>query len=98
MLSNERAQAGEILNIAFTWRTDVAGQEDIVQYLHFVSSPRRGERGLRPTIDRLWYSGLADSLGILPAERPDNSVSLYRARDQERNLDARVRLGVQGTP
>ena len=40
----ERAQAGEILKIAFTWRTDVAGQEDIVQYLHLghVSPPRDG--------------------------------------------------------
>ena len=40
----ERVQAGEILKIAFTWRTDVAGQEDIVQYLHLghVSPPREG--------------------------------------------------------
>ena len=28
----QTAQAGEILKIAFTWRTDVAGQEDIVQF------------------------------------------------------------------
>ena len=91
------AQAGDSLRLTFTWRSDVAGQEDIVQFLHL----RHAESGQWFVYDqqplgarlptRLWYSGLADSetwQAPLPAELAPGQYAvftgLYRARDQVR--------------
>ena len=62
----KRARAGETLRLPFAWRSDTNGEEDRVQFLHFVHE----ESGIQwghdqqplgarlPT--RLWYRGLAD--------------------------------------
>ena len=93
----ESARAGETLSIAFTWRSDVQGSEDHVQFLH-LGHVESGEwwvydqqpLGARlPT--RLWYSGLADSETWqvpLPADlapgRYEVLTGLYRVSDKER--------------
>ena len=93
----ERAQAGETLSIPFTWRSDVDGQEDHVQFLHFgnVESGDWWVYDQLPLGDRLptrlWYKGLADSevwQAPLPADlapgRYEVFTGLYRTRDLER--------------
>ena len=93
----DRARPGETLEITFTWRSDVNGREDQVQFLH-LGHEESGEwwvydqqpLGARlPT--RLWYSGLADSevwqvplpAGLAPG-RYHVFTGLYRLSDQER--------------
>lgn len=93
----ERAQAGEILPILFSWRSDEAGRENLTQFLHFVheesgawwgfDQPPLGAR--LPT--RLWYSGLADSetwQAPLPEDLEPGQYAvytgLYRAVDLRR--------------
>ena len=88
---------GEILSIAFSWRSAINGEEDLVQFLHFgheesgewwvYDQPPLGAR--LPT--RLWYSGLADSeiwQVPVPADiepgRYKVFTGLYRASDKER--------------
>ena len=92
-----QARSGETLSISFHWSSDVAGQEDFMQFLHlgreetdawFVYDQQPlGQR--LPT--RLWYSGLADSETWrlpLPADLALGQyrvfTGIYRARDQER--------------
>ncbi len=93
----ERARRGETMTIPFAWRSDVAADEDHIQFLH-VGHAESGEwwiydqqpLGARlPT--RLWYSGLHDSEAWqvpLPADivpgRYDIFTGLYRVRDQQR--------------
>ena len=93
----ESARAGETLSIAFTWRSDVQGSEDHVQFLH-LGHVESGEwwvydqqpLGARlPT--RLWYSGLADSEtwqvplpDDLAPGRYEVLTGLYRVSDKER--------------
>ena len=73
----DRAQPGETLAVAFSWRSAAAGTDDYSQFLHFVygSPPGEGaesvETGhwwgydqspLGPRLPtRLWYAALADS-------------------------------------
>lgn len=93
----ERARAGEILSIAFTWRSEAAGQEDYIQFLHFARADdgdlwNHDQHPLgRRLPTRLWYSGLADSETwrvTLPTELEPGQYNiftgLYRARDGER--------------
>ena len=93
----EHAQAGETLRMSFTWRSDVDGQEDHVQFLHFgnVESGDWWVYDQLPLGDRLptrlWYKGLADSevwQAPLPADlapgRYEVFTGLYRTRDLER--------------
>ena len=93
----EHAQAGETLRMSFTWRSDVDGQEDHVQFLHFgnVESGDWWVYDQLPLGDRLptrlWYKGLADSevwQVPLPADlapgRYEVFTGLYRTRDLER--------------
>ena len=93
----EHAQAGETLHMSFTWRSDVDGQEDHVQFLHFgnVESGDWWVYDQLPLGDRLptrlWYKGLADSevwQVPLPADlapgRYEVFTGLYRTRDLER--------------
>ena len=59
--------AGDTVNIRFVWRSNVAGDEDLAQFLHFAQAESgtwwgydQQPLGARlPT--RLWYAGLADS-------------------------------------
>ncbi len=101
----ESARAGETLTIPFTWRSDVDGGEDHVQFLHLgheesgewwvYDQQPLGER--LPT--RLWYKGLADS-ETWQVPLPQDLVpgqyivftGLYRTRDQER-VPARDTVG-----
>jgi hypothetical protein len=93
----ERAGAGAIMPIDFTWRSVVDGEEDHAQFLHL----RHAESGewwvydqlpLGPRLPtRLWYAGLSDSetwQAPLPADlapgRYSISTGLYRSRDRER--------------
>ena len=93
----DHAKAGETLNILFTWRSDVDGSEDFVQFLHFGHEDsdfwwgydQRPLGARLPT--RLWYSGLADSevwQVPFPADLAPGRYAvytgLYRLRDQER--------------
>ena len=93
----ERVRAGETLTIPFTWRSDVAGGEDHVQFLHFGHEESSewwvyDQLPLGPRLPtRLWYSGLADSETWqvpLPADlapgRYNVFTGLYRSRDLER--------------
>ena len=93
----ERAQPGETLTIPFTWRSDVAGDEDHVQFLHFGHEESgawwvHDQQPLGPRLPtRLWYNGLADSeiwQVPLPADLAPGRYAiytgLYRARDLER--------------
>ena len=96
--SPARALPGETLPVAFSWRSESAGGEDLTQFLHFAREEAGGAQwgydqpplGQRlPT--RLWYSGLAESETWqvpLPADlapgRYAVSTGLYRARDLKR--------------
>ena len=93
----ERAQAGETLSIPLAWQSDVSGQEDHVQFLHFgnVESGDWWVYDQLPLGDRLptrlWFSGLADVEVLeapLPADlapgRYEVFTGLYRSRDLER--------------
>ncbi len=97
----ERARAGETLDIAFTWRSDVAGADDYVQFLHFVHEEDGAFWGfdqepLGPRMPtRLWYAGMGDSETWqlpLPADLEPGEYAvftgLYRLRDMQR-LQAR---------
>lgn len=93
----ERAGAGRILSINFSWRSQDAASEDFQQFLHLFHE-ESGEYwvhdqqplGARlPT--HLWYAGLADSETWqvpLPADlgrgRYHMFTGLYRMRDLER--------------
>ncbi len=93
----DRVQAGAILSINFTWRSNVEGSEDHAQFLHL----RHAESGEWQVFDqmplgprlptRLWYAGLSDSEPwqvSLPADLSPGpysvSTGLYRSRDRER--------------
>ncbi len=93
----DRVIAGDPLPIAFAWRANQEGDEDLIQFLHLGHSetgqwwvydqPPLGSR--LPT--RLWYPGLADSETWqvpIPADlapgRYAAFTGLYRASDQER--------------
>ena len=93
----EHARAGETLIIPFSWRSDVPGQEDHVQFLHFGHEESStwwvyDQQPLGPRLPtHLWYSGLADSeiwQVPLPADlapgRYTIFTGLYRTRDSER--------------
>ena len=93
----QSASAGTAFAISFAWRANVAGGEDLVQFLHF-GHQASGEwwvydqqpLGARlPT--RLWYKGLADSEQWdvpLPADlapgRYEVFTGLYRHSDRQR--------------
>ena len=93
----ERGRPGETLTIPFTWRSEVAGDEDHVQFLH-LGHVESGEWWIydqhplgRRLPTRLWYSGLEDSETWqvpIPADlapgRYNIFTGLYRARDNER--------------
>ena len=93
----ERARPGETLTIPVFWRSEMPGQEDHVQFLHF-GHAESGEwwiydqHPLGPRLPtRLWYQGLADSevwQVPLPADlapgRYTIFTGLYRTRDSER--------------
>lgn len=93
----ESARAGEELPIAFGWRSETEGREDLAQFLHLghvesgewwvFDQPPLGAR--LPT--RLWYSGMVDTetwSAPLPADlAPGNYAvytGLYRHSDRER--------------
>ncbi len=92
-----QAQAGETLPLRFAWRSDAAGMEDHIQFLH-LGHEDTGEwfvydqEPLGPRLPtRLWYQGLADSatwLVPLPADLAPGRYSLftglYRVEDRER--------------
>ena len=91
------AEAGETLSIPFSWRADEEGQEDYVQFLHFIHEQTDAwwgfdQQPLGPRLPtRLWYKGLADSETWsvpLPADLPPGNYSvytgLYRIRDSQR--------------
>ena len=93
----QRAKAGETLSLRFAWRSDAAGMEDHIQFLHLgheASGKWRvyDKQPLGPRLPtRLWYQGLADSetwLVPLPADLAPGSYAvytgLYRMRDSER--------------
>ena len=103
----EYARAGETLNIPVSWRSDVKGSEDYVQFLHFGHEESGtwwvyDQQPLGPRLPtRLWYSGVADSETWrvpLPADLAPGEYSvftgLYRTRDQERVPVS----GVDGAP
>ena len=103
----ERARPGETLTIPVFWRSDVAGREDFVQFLHFSHNESgawwgHDQQPLGPRLPiRLWYQGLADSeiwQVPLPADlapgRYTVFTGLYRARDLERVPAS----GADGTP
>ena len=93
----EQVTAGADLPIAFSWRSETEGREDLAQFLHLgrVESGEwwvfdRQPLGARlPT--RLWYSGMVDTetwAAPLPADlAPGNYAvytGLYRQSDKER--------------
>ena len=99
----ERARPGETLTIPVFWRSDVAGREDYVQFLHFGHNESgtwwgHDQQPLGPRLPtRLWYSGLADSeiwQVPLPADlapgRYTVFTGLYRTRDLERLSSQRL--------
>ena len=80
------ATSGEILTIPMTWETTADGEEDWVQFLHFVHEETgalwnhdQQPLGARlPT--RLWYEGMLDSETwqfTLPAELPPGRYAIY---------------------
>ena len=102
-----RALAGEILIIPFTWRSDVRGREDYVQFLHF----RHEESGAwwaydqRPLGPRLptyrWYIGLADSETWqvpLPADLAPGHYAIYTGLYRSRDLERVSVSDTDGTP
>lgn len=93
----DRAPAGEVINIDFSWLATGSGEEDWTQFLHFEQQDGDGfwnvdqfPLGKRlPT--RLWYTGLQDSERwkvTLPASLAPGAWSiytgLYRLADMER--------------
>ncbi len=91
------ARPGTAFTVSFAWRANVAGGEDLVQFLHFghVDSGEwwvYDQQPLGPRLPtRLWYSGLSESEiweVPLPAElAPGNYkvlTGLYRMSDKER--------------
>lgn len=93
----EQVTAGADLLIAFSWRSETEGREDLAQFLHLghvksgewwvFDQPPLGAR--LPT--RLWYSGMEDTetwVAPLPADlAPGNYAvytGLYRQSDKER--------------
>ena len=93
----ERARPGEILDIRFNWHSDIDGQEDYTQFLHFGHQESGAwwiydQQPLGPRLPtRLWYNGLIDSETWqvpLPADlvRGQYNVftGLYRQSDLER--------------
>ena len=93
----ERARPGEILDIPFSWRSDVDGQEDYTQFLHLGHQESGAwwvydHQPLGPRLPtRLWYNGLADSETWqvpLPADLAPGQykvfTGLYRQSDLER--------------
>ena len=93
----ERAQPGEILDIPFSWHSDIDGQEDYTQFLH-LGHQKSGawwvydHQPLGPRLPtRLWYNGLIDSETWqvpLPADLAPGQykvfTGLYRQSDLER--------------
>ena len=93
----ERGRPGEVMTIPFTWRSEVAGDEDHVQFLH-LGHAESGEWWIydqhplgRRLPTRLWYSGLEDRETWqvpIPADLAPGSYNiftgLYRARDNVR--------------
>ena len=91
------AKAGHSLPIAFAWRADEHGAEDIIQFLHLLhieSGQWRvyDQQPLGPRLPtRLWYPGLADS-ETWQMPLPDDLAAgqyrvftgLYRHHDQTR--------------
>lgn len=93
----EEALAGDVLRLRFEWFSEVHGQEDYVQFLHF-GHKDSGEwwvydrQPLGPRLPtRLWYRGLADAetweaplpLDLAPGKY-DVYTGLYRLLDRER--------------
>ncbi len=93
----ERATAGADLPIAFGWRSDTNGREELAQFLHLghtesgewwvYDQPPLGAR--LPT--RLWYSGMVDTdtwAAPLPVDLAPGTYAvytgLYRQSDKER--------------
>lgn len=90
-------RTGDTVNIRFVWRSNVAGDEDLAQFLHFAHAESgtwwgydQQPLGARlPT--RLWYEGLADSktwqvplsADLVPGQYTV-FTGLYGMRDQER--------------
>ena len=93
----ERGRPGEVMTIPFTWRSEVAGDEDHVQFLH-LGHVESGEWWINDQLPlgprlptRLWYSGMVDSevwRVPVPADlapgRYTVFTGLYSARDQQR--------------
>ncbi|MCY3796484.1 MAG: hypothetical protein OXG84_01665 [Chloroflexi bacterium] len=88
------AQTGDTLTLHFTWRADIADDEEYAQFLHIGDEASeqwwvfdQHPLGLRlPT--QFWYAGLADTETwnlALPADLPAGQYSvitgLYRTRD-----------------
>ena len=76
------------MNIRFVWRSNVAGDEDLAQFLHFAQAESgtwwgydQQPLGTRlPT--RLWYEGLADSeTWQVPSVRDDLVPGQYTVFD-----------------
>ena len=93
----EHARSGEPLATSFTWRSDVDGDEDHVQFLHFRHEASGDwwvydQQPLGPRLPtRLWYNGLADRETWqvpLPADLAPGRYAiftgLYRQSDLER--------------
>ena len=101
------ALAGEILIIPFTWRSDVRGREDYVQFLHFRHEESGawwayGQRPLGPRLptDR-WHIGLADSETWqvpLPADLAPGHYAIYTGLYRSRDLERVSVSDTDGTP
>ena len=93
----QTAGAGEILTIPFTWRADLAGSEDYVQFVHIINKESGqwwtyDQQPLGPRLPtRHWYSGLVDTHiwevalpATMPTARYAVFTGLYRISDKER--------------
>ena len=92
-----KARAGEALSLPFTWRADIADDEEYAQFLH-IGDEASGQwwifdqHPLGPRLPtQFWYAGLADTevwILTLPADIPSGRYSvftgLYRTSDKER--------------
>jgi hypothetical protein len=91
------ARAGATLSLPFTWRANLAGNEEYAQFLHLGDEASAqwwifDQQPLGPRLPtQYWYAGLADQAiwnVLLPADIPAGQYSLftglYRARDKER--------------